>query len=597
MERTFWTFLALTIVSTATLRAGDDNAAIARDARAVLKQHCFACHHGPGSKYRDFDVTLHDTLLKGDDEGDAVVIPAQPKRSLLYTIVADEKRMPPVATKDVLNADDIAKLEKWIKIGAPTFPKDARPYITLEAQLTIIRNDLRDADKEVRPYLRYFTLTHLHNNPRFLNDDLTSERAALSFAINSMTWRPSLVIPKPLDKDETIFVVNIKDLDWDKHSIWNRILSEYPYGGDFALNKDEKLKRLGNDINDYAPDLPMIRADWFSANATRPPLYYDILYLPHTLMELEQRLNVNVESNFHNEKMMRAGFAASGVSGQNRLLERHDSPVGNYMWISYDFKPRTARSNLNRFPLGPVFQGNPYLNQAFVHAGGEVIWGLPNGLQAYFLVDGKGNRIDEGPIEVVSDALKTSGTPAIANGVSCMHCHKAGLLPFTDTVRDGNALSGEPREKVLHLYAKPDAMAAKLKEDSERFTGALLRTVSPFMKLDEKLAEFQKDPKNKGMTMTDVAKKVENPVGESARRYLLNDVDLAMAAAELGFQNPEELATIIKYNARLQALGLMPLANGKLIKRGDWEAIDGFSLFQDVARELKIMSPITVVTK
>ena len=41
----------------------------------------------------------------------------------------------------------------------------------------------------------------------------------------------------------------------------------------------------------------------------------------------------------------------------------------------------------------------------------------------------------------------------------------------------------------------------------------------------------------------------------------------------------------------------MPLANGQLIKRGDWEAIDGFSLFQDVARELKIASPITVIGK
>ncbi|MEI6233894.1 MAG: c-type cytochrome domain-containing protein [Planctomycetota bacterium] len=594
MKHAFW--LALVAPVIASVFAGEDAGLIAREARTVLKQHCFGCHHGPGSKYREFDVTKHDTMLKGDDEGDAVVIAGQPKRSLLYTIVAEEKRMPPVATKDVLNADEIAKLERWIKASAPAFPTDARPYISLETQLTIIRDDLRNADKDVRPYLRYFTLTHLHNNPRFLNDDIASERAALSFAINSMTWRPSLVLPKALDKDETIFVVNIKDLDWDKHGIWNRILSEYPYGVDFALNKDEKLKRLGNDINDYAPDLCMIRADWFSANATRPPLYYDILYLPKTLMELEHRLSINIESNIVNEKVMRAAFPASGVSGQNRLLERHDSPIGSYFWLSYDFKARSPRSNLNRFPLGPVFHANKYPNQAFIHAGGEMIWGLPNGLQAYLLVDGKGNRIDEGPTDIVSDALKTSGTPAIVNGVSCMHCHKAGLLPFTDTVRDGNALSGEPREKVLRLYAKPDAMKRKVDEDSERFVGALMRTVSPFMKLDEKLAEFQKDPKNKGMTLSDVMKKAENPVGESARRYLLNDVDLAMAAAELGFEKPEELATIIKYNARLQALGLMPLANGQLIKRGDWEAIDGFSLFQDVARELKIASPITVIS-
>lgn len=82
-----------------------------------------------------------------------------------------------------------------------------------------------------------------------------------------------------------------------------------------------------------------------------------------------------------------------------------------------------------------------------------MIFGLPNGLQAYFLADGKGKRkrIDEGPTDVVGDALKTGGTPAIVNGTSCLHCHKHGTIGFTDTVRDGNALFGKPRDKVRRL--------------------------------------------------------------------------------------------------------------------------------------------------
>ena len=113
------------------------------------------------------------------------------------------------------------------------------------------------------------------------------------------------------------------------------------------------------------------------------------------------------------DKLVRGGFQQSGVSGQNRLVERHDAEFGAYYWKSYDFKPRRARANLTRFPLGPEFPGNPYPRQAFRHDGGEMIFGLPNGMQGYFLSDGKGRRIDEGPTDVVSDALKTSGTPAI----------------------------------------------------------------------------------------------------------------------------------------------------------------------------------------
>ena len=47
-----------------------------------------------------------------------------------------------------------------------------------------------------------------------------------------------------------------------------------------------------------------------------------------------------------------------------------------------------------------------------------MIFTLPNGLQGYFLTDGVGKRIDSGPIEVVSNALKTSGTSWPPNGKS-----------------------------------------------------------------------------------------------------------------------------------------------------------------------------------
>ena len=69
---------------------------------------------------------------------------------------------------------------------------------------------------------------------------------------------------------------------------------------------------------------------------------------------LEKRLQVDFEDNFARGKLARAGFAASGVSSQNRLVERHDTAVGGYYWKSYDFKPRRTRATCSASPSVPA---------------------------------------------------------------------------------------------------------------------------------------------------------------------------------------------------------------------------------------------------
>ena len=202
----------------------------------------------------------------------------------------------------------------------------------------------------------------------------------------------------------------------------------YPYGLKHDQRPDPETRALAEDVYELAgTSLPYLRADWFVATATRPPLYHTLLNLPEDARTLEEQLKVDVAADFLRDKLARAGFASSGVSSQNRLVDRHPALYGAY-WKSYDFKRNDGTSNLFRHPLGPTFADNPYPRQAFEHAGGEIIFNLPNGLQGYLLVDGKGQRIDAGPVEVVSDALRTSGTAAIVDGLSCMACHQRGVI-------------------------------------------------------------------------------------------------------------------------------------------------------------------------
>jgi serine/threonine-protein kinase len=295
---------------------------------------------------------------------------------------------------------------------------------------------------------------------------------------------------------------------------------------------------------------------------------------------LERLLDVDVQANFDRAELARAGFAQSGVSGQNRLVERHTARYGAY-WKSYDFKEDNPRGNLPRLPLGPEFAGNPFAEQAFKEDGGEIIFNLPNGLQGYLLVNGKDERIDVGPIEVVSDSLKTSGTAAVVTGISCMACHKHGMIPFKDQVREGTAVAGNARRKVERLYPPAKEMDEKVKEDEERFLRALEKATGSFLRV--------------GADRDRPFKDFAEPVGEIGRLYRLIDLDLAAAACELGVDKPDDLKALITGSKKLRELGLAPLLQeGGAVKRADWERVGATSLMQRAAREIDRGTPFTV---
>jgi serine/threonine-protein kinase len=215
------------------------------------------------------------------------------------------------------------------------------------------------------------------------------------------------------------------------------------------------------------------------------------------------------------------------------------------------------------------------MDQAFLHDGGEIIFNLPNGMQAYMLINGQDERIDEGPIDVVRDTKETSGTPIIVNGLSCMACHKHGMFPPPDDkVRAGTGVFGEVLEKVEELYPPTDRMNELLAQDTRRFMVALEQATGPFLKVGP-----------------DKSKPIESfpePVSEIARFYRLKDLNLIDAASEL-YVSPEELRQRIQLNDDMRRLGLgVLLVENGAVKRHDWELIEqGSSLMQDTAQQLR----------
>jgi serine/threonine-protein kinase len=196
------------------------------------------------------------------------------------------------------------------------------------------------------------------------------------------------------------------------------------------------------------------------------------------------------------------------------------------------------------------------------------------------LVNGKDERIDEGPTEVVSDGNKTSGTAAVVNGLSCMACHKNGMIRegFKDEVRDGLGVGGPARTKAQRLYVKEAEMSEFLKADEDLFVTAVDQAVGPFFK-------------KSNLAYKDVRELTDEPIGKVAR-YYLKDLTLEDATYELGFQDPKFLLAAIQTNDRLRQLGLGTLARGGLIKRDAWSSLKGrLSPFQRAAFEMDNGSP------
>ena len=588
------------IVSLPGLLAGGSWAAaqeapqeLAARAQGILERNCGKCHGQAGTNAGGVNYILDVKKLVEKKR----VVPGDPAKSRLVRLVSDGE-MPPEDEKVRPSKEDLATLEKWVRAGAPAFvAAAARPYRSVTDTLAAVRDHLRKLPREDRPFQRYFSLTHLHNNPALGDADLRLARAATSKLVNSLSWKSGIVVPQAVDPAGTVLAVDLRRLDWDRCHLWTEILRSYPYGLKYDRVEDDALRELAREVYELAgTDLPVVRADWFVATAARPPLYHHLLYAtllrlpgesvtpggprPRRVMtagQLEGKLGVDVADNFRKDKLARAGFTQSGVSAQNRLVERHESPYGAY-WKSYDFKTNDGTGNLFRYPLGPR-TGGPDDRQAFVHDGGEVIFHLPNGLQGYLLVDGKDERIDEGPVEVVSDRDRASGTVRIVNGVSCMACHKHGMVTdFKDTVRDGTAVLGDARDKVRRLHPRPERMDELLKEDADRFVAALGKAAGPFLKAGPDEAKDIRDFKE--------------PVSELAGRFVRAEVGLAEAAYELGLADPARLAAAVQASDRLRELGLAPLARKATIKREVWESLAGFtSPFQEAAGVLDLGTP------
>ena len=521
-------------------QTSDAQQSLAQQAYAIFEQSCLDCHGEQGT-FKERIIIEYTALIET-----GAVVPGKPLASELFKRLWTNdltKRMP--LGKPRLSATAIQTVAKWIQVGAPNWEDTSetdRAFITPEEMLETIENHINSLPASDRSFTRYFTLTHLYNAGE-TSGNLRVHQNALSKLINSLSWGSEVIKPKPIDAEETILYIDLRHYDWDiDNNTWYQIERTYPYSRNFASPTYTTLR------HEMDCEVPFVRADWFIATASLPPLYHEILDLPGTDTELEAQLGVNVAKNLENAlgvRVWRAGFNNSRVAKHNRIVERHQSRYGAY-WKSYDFAGDVGTQDIFTHPLD------------FKHDGGEIIFNLPNGLQAYYLSDATGNRLDEAPTKIVSDP--GVGGPEVRNGLSCMGCHANGMRTFEDQVRGSVEKNPDPpfnRDRVLLLYVEQPRMDALVEEDTDRYRQALEAAGGVFGEIDpiqQLVSEFE------GL------------------------LDANHAAAEVGLATNDFLKKVNE-DRRLRNLGLLAIErNG--ISRDKWrshfsEVISVLDLYSD----------------
>ena len=542
-----------------------DLAPLAAEAKQILRDRCHDCHGG--AKTQAGLVILDMKSLS--DSGGLVAGDAGASSIFERVTTDDDSIIMPKTPLPRLSYREIDVLRRWIEAGGPAFPDDVpQPasdgkVTTLESIFKTILAHVESLPRADRPFIRYFSLMHLVAEGT-TPENLAVHRDALAKAVNHLSRRRAIVRPKVIDGDiGGLLAVDIRELGWDTtpfaHSpdtaaelrtinLWDLALLDYPYG--LTLAGGDTLDRLAEA---YLVPARMIRpvafmrADWFASIVTQPPLYEDFLRLPRTATEVEKQLGVeSLESG------KRGGVTISGVSQNNRVVERHRSADGFY-WKSVDFQSSSARENMFRDPVN------------LSGSGGEFIFTLPNGLQGYFLADAHGNRLAEAPTSIVTDTFAEDRI--VRNGLACMRCHDRGMKRFTDVIRPSlerlGASTAFDYARALELYPPQEEMDRLLDEDSDRFMAAM-REVLGHDHAPEQLAIV-------------------------SRRFLEEPVTLSRATAEAGLPSPATLRELARI-PHFATLGFVPLATGGQVQRDAWD-----DFFDEIVRQVGAAVPIVPI--
>jgi hypothetical protein len=428
---------------------------------------------------------------------------------------------------------------------------------------------------------------------------------ALTYAVNSTSFR-SVLSQLAVVGDGSLVRVDLESLEWDYGARSVRLKELERRGVDFGL-KDHEARRLfldpweqfarddpffqvGYYDSEYKyvrgwldPTLvnaarhctnsikPVLRADWVLNRILQenfPPAfqgyYSTLLMLPRNEQDLYKVFLVDIIAVDKAENKLRQGGAvleSAGVAQNNRELQMIYSAYGpavKYIWrtLDVDVDARYVKNEKGDQVSKSVVES---LAGTLIHDAREIIGTLPNGLQWWYLANGKGQQQAVAPEKVAQ--VKTPLVPVKETQVispwKCIECHYEGIRSFDDVISK-MMLDPTIALQIKSKYHQKNEAAA-LQSALEDF---YLSPLGSTIKLQQQI--FAANLKACcGMTGTQTATLILGFV----EGYQYDSVNPVQAAREMGY--PIEEAKYLwrkSYNPILAVL-----SSGRSIRRGAWD--------------------------
>lgn len=460
--------------------------------------------------------------------------------------------------------------------------------------------DLARVREDRRPYTRYLSLHHVSDRK-----ELEQWHAVLCFWANSLSRESEIVAPRRIAAN--LWRIDLGDYRWDA-KVWEKLAVVEPYftakiivdvrtitkiidhkGGDcIHPGTGKTLKNLAPGRYSYeVPDgngkvkaalapwlpakdhaalslacqsqVPLVRLDWFLHEIAVPndrgTGYYDWLSLGNKEADFQALIGADVKKARELRKEVRAIVARSTVTLNDRAMGRVPTLTGIY-WFTQDFAASTEKKNTLRV-LDPDFDPDA----------SEQYGTLPNGLFAFWLQNGKGERQDTAPDNIASDGQSRGTDRRVRTGLSCVRCHLEGIRPINDWARK--------------VYTPPFSLEDRDYEESKKKRSQYLSDLTGKIKRDQTdYAEALKA--TNGLTSAANAKAVADLWDHYAER----DRTLADVAGELG-TTAEALTTALKAEAKAGQLDpvLAGLVQGVEVRAEHIEEV--FALLNEILAKHK----------
>jgi mono/diheme cytochrome c family protein len=519
---------------------------LGQQVRDILETSCGSCHIGAGAKAGFGYLLEMDQLIASGK-----VVPGAKGESQIYIRMSDGTMPPadqrPAKTPTPSQIELVGQFIDELRLDEP----DCNPlaFLAVDDQIALMREDMAGRDEREKPFTRYLTISY-SSNAGDCGHVLQRQRYALFKGINSISTATTVTRPVAIDPDDTIYRIDIRDYDWNRAiDLQDNDVSD-PANIDFRDGWEAivanpttaayAVEYQGDAADDLAADagtrVPFMPVNAFIQATEFGDLYYTLIGGRASLFEFEREvLRIDTQAETEDNRLMRAGFSNSGVSKQERVLNRFDSGVsaGQSYWLSFDFNGGNGgdgAAGFEREVANDSIFANPL---GFTFAGGEAIFSLPNGMQGYYVADAAGNRLANAPIGVVIDPAQNNGL--VTNGASCPSCHNAGLISFTDAVRryvEDNKVrfSNEIYEDVMAQYPDAATFERQINLDSAVHVDAAVRAGVP--------------------------KGEQDPVSRVYLDFQRVSLDLRLAAGELGVEPDVLLDNLDLLDPRLANLSV-----------------------------------------